>query len=123
MMYSEIEKLPAEAYLCPANFRTEYDSMPANEKRQAEQYETGLRIGREYDTVYINDRGVWGALRPGVTLTSYESIGYHACTAHLLLGFLHSGCTLKIYRNDGTVTLIRNQRIVEKKNSTLFQDA
>jgi hypothetical protein len=94
------ETCPADAFLNPDNFRTGWDRPGYAE----EQYATGLRIGRENERIHISVTGVWGASRPGSSLSSYETIGGHANTADLLRGFLDSGCPIVVYRwkTDGT---------------------
>lgn len=101
MEYSQIEKLPAESYLNPELFRTEWDTLPANTGKgySDQQYQTGLLVGRESEYVTISARGTWGAVgKRGSVTTSYEGIGYHACTADLLRGFLDSGVSIIVYR-------------------------
>ena len=95
--YAELSALPAEAYLNPNNFVTDWDNInPAQAKKQ---YEEGLRIGREANTIVIATNSVWSAsLKNGAALTSYEGIGYHAHTASLLKGFLDSGAKVVVYR-------------------------
>ena len=108
MNYSEIEKLPAEAFLNPYNFVTGFDSMSPG--YATEQYEAGLKAGKECLKIIISVRGVWGGiLKNGGTLSSYEGIGYHSCTSALLMGFLDSGVEIEVYRRseDGKITCTR----------------
>lgn len=101
MTYAELEKLPAEAYLNPDNFKTAMDSLP--EKGYAEkQYQHGLQVGREANLIWINARSVWGAdLKNGGMCSSSEGIGYHSCTSDLLRGFLDSGTPIQVSRWNG----------------------
>jgi hypothetical protein len=97
MEYHEIEKLPAEAFLNPNNFTTDWDKMSPGYAE--EQYQTGLKYGKECSKITISERGVWGGtLKNGGYLSSYEGIGYHSCTSHLLKGFLDSGVEIHVYR-------------------------
>lgn len=98
--YSVLEKLPAEAYLNPENFYTDWDAMhsPA---RHAEKMQEGYNVGKSALTVSFDHRGVWGAtLRNGGCVTSYEGIGYHALTSDFLAGILASKCRVVVYRRD-----------------------
>jgi hypothetical protein len=96
--YSELERLPAEAYLNPDNFRTEYDGRVLG--KAEEQYQAGLEYGRNATRISLSYKGVWGAsMKNGAMVSSYEGIGYHAETAALLKGFLDSGCAIVVYRS------------------------
>jgi hypothetical protein len=98
--YAHLQALPPGAYLVPENFRTLWDDR--NPARAAEQYNKGLKIGREAIAfgghVSIACNGTWGAAAAG-SISSYEGIGYHGETAALLRGFIDSGCTIVVYRH------------------------
>lgn len=100
--YAELDALPAEAFRNPALFVTPFDTLPENRAagRANLQYQTGLEIGREWDTITIGAHTTWGAhMDAGMKhLSAYEGIGYHACTADLLRGFLDSPARLIVYR-------------------------
>jgi hypothetical protein len=104
--YTELTELAPEEYLNWQSFDTEGDSYPGNVQRgyAEEQYQKGLEIGRKNDVVFICGNGTWGAERnaPGQNsyTTSYEGIGYHACTKDLLHGFLDSGAPVLVYRHN-----------------------
>jgi len=96
--YSVLEKLPAEDYLNPDNFRTSFDKLhsPA---REAEKHQEGYNLGKSAVEVHIGVNSVWGAkLRNGGSASSYEGIGYHALTHALLRGILDSKCKLVVHR-------------------------
>lgn len=102
MDYQTLNAKPARDFLVPSNFVTSWDSLPANRKRGAEQYAEGLRVGRESKEIHISQGTTWGAsLKSGSHLSAYEGIGYHACTADLLRGFLDSGAVVIVHRGDG----------------------
>jgi len=110
MDYRALSALPTSAYKDPSNFTTEYDSI--RPERAEEQYKTGLDYGRKPGAIiFINGQSVWrarydSAKGPPVLVTSYEGIGYHAHTASLLRGFLDSGASVVVERNDGTKEVI-----------------
>jgi hypothetical protein len=99
--YAELNDLPAEAFLDWQSFATEGDGLP-HKGYAEEQYKKGLKIGRDNDLIFISAGGTWGAERNRPNnhsfTTSYEGIGYHACTKDLLHGFLDSGAPVYIYR-------------------------
>ena len=100
--YTELNAMPAEAFRNPQLFITEADKFPANIARgyAKAQYRKGVETGTEWDTIIISAHTVWGAeMNEGMkSLSSYEGIGYHACTADLLRGFLDSPARIVIYR-------------------------
>jgi hypothetical protein len=109
MMKSRLEVLPPHAYLCPDMFVVGYPSdahhgngSSLEGKRSAygqKQYEKGLQYGRDAVKVTIGVNSVWGAtMKDGGHVGSYEKIGYHACTADLLQGFIDSGVPIYVYR-------------------------
>ena len=51
--YTILERLPADAYLYPSMFTTDFDT-PDSDK---EQYAHGLEIGKEAEHVFITNRG------------------------------------------------------------------
>lgn len=104
--YAELEEFPAEAYLEPLNFATDSDGWPPA-GYALEQYEKGRKIATEFTEVAISVKSVWGANRSasGAYLSSYEGIGYHACTCALLAGFLAGPADLVVYRWNPASTL------------------
>ena len=97
--YRVLNALPAEAFLHWENFRTKFDWLANNKKTQAVQYEKGKQIGAASVYVSISANGTWGARgKDGSSTHSYEGIGYHACTADLLHGFLDSGVPIVVFR-------------------------
>lgn len=101
MTYKELAALPAEAYLNPENFVTEFDSWIVNVSRKygEQQYQEGLKIARDSYEVGIAGNGTWYAKgKNGGHTTSYEGIGYHACTADLWRGLL-TAKRVVVYRN------------------------
>ena len=114
MTYAELEKLPAEAYLNPDNFRTEWDKMhsPA---REAERKQEGYDLGLSAEYVSISTRSVWGAkIDAATSVCSYEGIGYHAMTWAFLSGVLASKCPIHVHRYNAetkeSTTTILNPR-------------
>lgn len=94
MTYTELSKLPAEAYLNPELFKT-----PWNNPGQAErQFQAGLKVSNEWDTIVISERSVWFACKEDSSLQSYEGIGYHAHTDSLLQGFLAGSAEIIVRR-------------------------
>ena len=87
MTAKEIEALPPEAFLDPELFVTEWDKLSPESDYAWEQYRTGLVAAHKYKQVVISIDGVWSANTPG-SLQSYERIGYHSNTRHLLRGLL-----------------------------------
>lgn len=101
MDYSQLEKLSAEKYLDWNSFETDCDSFQPNlDRKYAEiQYNKGVEIGKNANVICISHRSIWSSCNKDGSLTSsYEGIGYHACTKDLLHGFIDSGCTLAIRR-------------------------
>lgn len=102
--YHELDALPAAAFRNPDLFVTPWDTLPENIARNIaqQQYNHGLSIGQEYPVITIGAHTVWSAEKPlsdgSRSLMSYEGIGYHACTADLLRGFLASPARIVIYR-------------------------
>lgn len=115
MDYATLNALPAEAFLDPSRFVTDFDAR--NQARDGygdKQYAEGLKVSREAREVFISANGTWGAdLKPtlpgslGASLTSYEGIGYHANTADLLRGFLAGPAPIKVYRRNGETKTIK----------------
>jgi len=91
----------ATAYLSSDLFVTEYDILPVFSGRDyaKEQYEKGLKIGKEAIRVWIAYNGTWGAMYPnGGNHSSYEVIGNHRNTKELLQGFLDSDVPFYVYQ-------------------------
>lgn len=121
--YKELSELPAESYLNPDNFITEFDTGMPNEEYAKKKYEEGLAIGKEYGAIFINDRSVWSAamLGSGLThsLSSSEGIGYHRNTKELLQGFIDSKAEITVTRYiDGKIT----QTVIQKNTQNLELD-
>lgn len=100
--YAELAALPALAYLSPEMFRTSFDAWHVNAgTNKSKQYLDGLKTGQDSIEIHIAINSVWSArLKNGGHLSSYEGIGYHACTADLLRGFLDSGCKIVVHRDN-----------------------
>lgn len=82
-----------------AAYRTPYDAWMVNEEYRREQYTQGLEMARRGDEVHIAINCVWSAKRlDGGFISSYETIGLHACTADLLRGWLDGGATIIDHR-------------------------
>jgi len=99
--YDELNELPPTAFLVWEDFTTEADTWDVNLSSRLgdRQYEKGLNISRMSKRVEIGADGAWCAIDLDGSLTeSYEGIGYHACTAHLLHGFLDGPAELVVYR-------------------------
>lgn len=84
--------------LNPSDFVTEFDAYPRNAKYAEEQYQKGLDHGIKGWLISIDVDGRWSASRDGVHITSYERIGYHACTADLVRGWVDGGAAIHDYR-------------------------
>lgn len=86
-------------YLNTDSLVTFFDGMGTNSGLAAKQYHEGKLIGMLCDHVSIGYNGCWSAtMKDGSHLSSYEKIGYHACTADLMRGFIESGCAIFVYR-------------------------
>lgn len=95
-------------YLNADNFATPFDAQHIG-KYDKEQYETGLKYGRDSHYVFISYNGTWGAsMKDGGQLTTYEKIGYHACTKDLWKGILDSGTPIRVY-HDGSMHVVRGE--------------
>jgi len=87
--YAELSELAPEEYLNWQQFGSWSE----------EQYQKGLRIGRESTRVSLSVKGVWGSNgKDGSSCSSYEGIGYHAGTGALMKGFIDSGVPIVVYR-------------------------
>lgn len=110
--YEELNALPAEAFLHPENFDTQFDAF-GGEDGAILQYETGLRYANEYEEVGISANGTWYAEQKiigkykGGLMTSYEGIGYHANTAALLRGLLAGKARFVVRRYDADPVTIK----------------
>jgi len=102
--YRELEALPPEAYLDASRFVTCCDKFAENVASDlaGKKYQTGLKYGMEAKEqkgyISLSYKGVWGASYGNCDVSSSEGIGYHACTASLLQGFLDSGCEIRVTR-------------------------
>lgn len=103
--YTELAALPVEAYLNPDNFITDWDKIHEGKDYPKKQYQHGLEIARNAVEVGIAQNGTWYArTKEGGHITSYEGIGYHACTAPLWRGLLTAE-NVYVYRNGKKVKI------------------
>lgn len=73
----------------PDDFRTGYDSLHTNNGYPERQFAAGEKLAKEGFVMTIGQSGTWAASRSkDSTIVSYERVGYHACTADFLRGFL-----------------------------------
>lgn len=106
--YSELNAMPASAFLNPDNFITDWDRLYPRSEYKAEQYAKGLAHGKDAEYIIISANSTWGAkLKNGGYLTAYEGIGYHSHTASLLRGFLDSGAKILVYRDGSEAVFIK----------------
>lgn len=110
--YAHLRALPPAAYLRPENFITEWpaDKDPAKCERR---YQEGLALGPRVRCFNVCANGTWSAdMLDGGYMSSYEGIGYHACSAAFLRGILDSGAAVRIYREGGDLegTLIQAKK-------------
>lgn len=102
--YKELAALSAFAYLSTDNFRTMFDAQHVASGEfgyAARQYKSGLEVGQKSTEIHIAVNSVWSARgKDGGHTSSYEGIGYHACTADLLRGFIDSGCKIIVHRDN-----------------------
>jgi hypothetical protein len=103
MQYCQLEKLSAWEYLNPSSFITDFDGLPSHINRgyALKQHNKGIEIGKEYHKIHIDEHSLWSASSPNSLCSSYEGIGYHACTADLLSGFLQSPAAIIVHRLKG----------------------
>ncbi len=104
--YNELNELSPMVFCDPINFQTEFDTMPCNKDLHDRQYQLGLQTGRDYEVIIISAYSTWSAQSPHRFCTSCEGIGYHACTADLLRGFIDSGAPIVVYRGHDTKPFI-----------------
>ena len=100
--YDQLNALPAAAFRNPINFITPFDTWHENVSKgyARKQYEKGRAISQNARAVYVSANGTWCAkMRDGTFVSSCEGIGYHACTADLLRGFLDGYAPLIVYRD------------------------
>jgi len=98
MEYSEINKLSPNEYLNWEKFKTEHE-IGSNIDIVDKAYKEGLKYSEQADAIFIGENGVWSAdLKGGSYVSSYEVIGYHACSAWKLKGFLDGPASLIVYR-------------------------
>ena len=110
MDYKTLSEKPAHEYLIPENFRTDWDGRAGDAKRE-EQYRTGLHWSGKCSRISIGTNSVWSATtKEGSSVSSYEGIGYHSCTADLLRGFLDGPAEIVVYRRDQEPTVIKPAR-------------
>lgn len=113
--YDYLNKLPPWEFLNTLKFGTEADGFAENIKNglAKKQYQKGLELKEKAEHIFICANGTWGAkMKDGGTMTSCEGIGYHACTMHLLGGFIDSGLPIWIYRQNGNDMIINEKREV-----------
>ncbi|MEV0471019.1 hypothetical protein [Streptomyces prunicolor] len=111
--YSVLNALPAEDFLKPENFVTEFDAR--NPDYAEEQYRKGLELSEEYGRIVIRAGGTWaaedGPVDPvtrarTIGAYSYEGIGYHGNTAALLRGFLDGPAPIDVERRQEDYSVI-----------------
>lgn len=113
MNYKQLSALSAKTYLIPQNFITEFDVLPEhlNSGYAQKQYQRGLEVGKEYSLIVIGPQSVWSGHEPYNKQSSYieswEGIGYHACTANLLQGFLDSPARIVVHRYSRKSTTLK----------------
>ena len=87
----------ATDYLYPYLFVTDHDK-----GYSIERYKEGLERGLQATEIHISPTGVWSTdNKDGSSTQSYECLGYHACTAPLLSGFLNSGSPVIVHYPGG----------------------
>lgn len=97
-----------EAFLHPENFVTGWDSMAVNVARVDAKYTDALHVGQKAKQIIINADGVWSALMlDNSMMQSYERIGYHSNTQHVLRGFLDSGAEIVVFRRNNGIKTIK----------------
>lgn len=110
MDYKTLSEKPAHEYLVPENFRTDWDGRVGDARRE-QQYREGLAQSERCTRIIIGSNSVWGGTtKDGGSLTSYEGIGYHSCTADLLRGFLDGPAEIVVHRKDQPPTVIKPAR-------------
>jgi len=91
-------------FLNSESFRTPFDGQHTG-GYAVEQYNKGRTLGSQGYTLVIAVNKVWSAVRLGSDIdsriSSYEKLGYHACTADLLQGFLDSQAPIYAYNDNG----------------------
>lgn len=99
MKTNRLEDLSPEAFLQPdTNLVSLMDGWSDGEYAKR-QYAKGLQTGLDAKTIHIAINNVWSAdMKTGGHLSSYEKLGYHGCTRHLMQGFLDSGCRIVVHR-------------------------
>jgi hypothetical protein len=66
---------------------------------KAKQYAEGVRVSNASVRVGVTANGTWYAEgKDGSFTSSYEGVGYHACTADLLRGFLDGNAEFVVHR-------------------------
>lgn len=83
-----------------AAYRTAFDEFPTNSPAYArEQYERGRQMAEAGARIHISIAGTWSADNAdGSSTTAYEKLGFHACTADLLQGWLLGGAEIVDHR-------------------------
>lgn len=95
---NRLEDLSPEAFLNSENLVSLMDGW-SDGNYAKQQYAKGLDLGTRATVVNIACNNVWSAdMKDGSNLFSYEKIGYHGCTRHLLQGFLDSGVRIVVHR-------------------------
>lgn len=93
--YNEIDELASWA----EQFRTNLDHLPGKAYEQ-EQHTKGLEIAETATEFHIAVNGVWSTTnKTGSHTQSYERLGYHSCTYHLVMGLIEgieNGTEVKI---------------------------
>jgi hypothetical protein len=104
----QLSQMPATDFLDTTKLISDYDAL--NSQYGIEQYNKGLEIGHSATEVHISIRNVWSArMKNGGIMQSYETLGYHSGTAALMRGFIDSGVTIVVWRqntlDDGSYTV------------------
>ena len=86
---------PNQRTIDPESLRTDWDR---EDDYSRKQYQKGLEIGKNAQTVFIAINNVWASRnKDGSHTGSYEKLGHHRSTRELYQGFLDSGVEVIIY--------------------------
>lgn len=85
---------------------TPFDAYPENKDYHRKQYASALELAKKGAIIHISASGSWSAEIPPEhpyqsgysSLSSYEVIGGHACTAELVLGWQDGGAPIIDWR-------------------------
>lgn len=112
------------SFLNPDNFKSPMDQF-SNSEYALEQYNFGLKIGKDAKKINISINNVWNATdKDGVNTASAEKIGYHAFTSALLKGFLDSGAPITVHRDTDngikSIEIREEQRFSNNRQTNLI---